>query len=337
MAKTKNNLRAIFAALGMLILILDAKTSLSSALEGLELCIRTVIPSLFPFIFLSSILTASVAGRKFRLLHRVFRFFRIGDGCEGLFLVGILGGYPVGAQCVEQAFLTGNLSRRNAARMVTFCNNCGPAFIFGIAAALFEEIWIPWALWGIQIISALLTAKLLPGGCGTALPDKHESESIVSALNRAIRVICGVCAWVILFRMVLAFLDRWFLCLLPTTARTLICGLLELTNGCVGLSAIENTGSRFLLCAIFFSFGGLCVSLQTQSVAQQTFIAGIYYPGKLIQCCISILLTCIVQSAFFETVITRGSILIIFTMLTIISIFLHKKEKSSSIPQSIRV
>ena len=40
---------SILAALGMIVLILDAKTALSGAREGIDLCMRTVIPALFPF------------------------------------------------------------------------------------------------------------------------------------------------------------------------------------------------------------------------------------------------------------------------------------------------
>ena len=44
-----NKLACTAAALGMLVLILDSKTALAGAREGIDLCIRTVIPSLFPF------------------------------------------------------------------------------------------------------------------------------------------------------------------------------------------------------------------------------------------------------------------------------------------------
>ena len=44
---------SLAAAAGILVLILDSRTALAGAAQGLSLCLKTVIPSLFPFIFLS--------------------------------------------------------------------------------------------------------------------------------------------------------------------------------------------------------------------------------------------------------------------------------------------
>jgi hypothetical protein len=41
------------SAAGMMLLILDSRTSAAAAAEALEICIRTVIPGLFPFFLLS--------------------------------------------------------------------------------------------------------------------------------------------------------------------------------------------------------------------------------------------------------------------------------------------
>ena len=44
------------AGAAMLMLILDGRTALTGAAEGIDLCIRTVIPALFPFFVLSPLL-----------------------------------------------------------------------------------------------------------------------------------------------------------------------------------------------------------------------------------------------------------------------------------------
>ena len=46
----------------MLALILDGRTAIDGARQGIELCLRTVIPSLFPFFVLSILLTSSLLG-----------------------------------------------------------------------------------------------------------------------------------------------------------------------------------------------------------------------------------------------------------------------------------
>ena len=93
----------IVAAIGISLLILDSKTALAGAQSGVELCIRTVIPSLFPFFLFSILLTTSLMGRRIRILRPLCRLCRIPEGAESILIAGCLGGYPVGAQCVSQA------------------------------------------------------------------------------------------------------------------------------------------------------------------------------------------------------------------------------------------
>ena len=48
-------------------------------------------------------------------------------------LLGLLGGYPVGAQTAGELARTGAVSRQEGQRLLLFCNNCGPAFALGVA------------------------------------------------------------------------------------------------------------------------------------------------------------------------------------------------------------
>ena len=45
----RKHLQAFVAGIGFLVLIFDSRLALEGARAGLDLCIRTVIPSLFPF------------------------------------------------------------------------------------------------------------------------------------------------------------------------------------------------------------------------------------------------------------------------------------------------
>ena len=69
--KSRKLLVGTVAAIVMLILILDGRCALYGAAEGLELCIRTVIPSLFPFFFFSTNVT-TLKYLDFPVISRVF-------------------------------------------------------------------------------------------------------------------------------------------------------------------------------------------------------------------------------------------------------------------------
>lgn len=299
MKRCAPRLTGFFAFFGMAVLILDAKTALSGAQEGVALCLRTVIPSLFPFFVLSAMLTGSLLGRRIPLLGCLGRLCGVPEGGESLLLTGLLGGYPVGAQAVAQAYRQGALTRADGARLLGFCSNAGPSFIFGMLMPLFTTPRAAWALWGVHILSALTVGTLLPGKRrSTVVLTAGSPPTLPRALEQAARAMAGVCAWVVVFRVLLAVLNRWCFWLLPTPARLLLTGALELTNGCCALSDASGDALRFLLAAVMLGFGGLCVGMQTASVTGELGL-GLYSPGKVMQAVISLLLAGAVQYALF--------------------------------------
>ena len=276
-----------FSAVGLLALILDGKTALSGAADGIELCIKTIIPALFPFFVLSALFLRETApfSRTGKVLSSLFGF---PQGAGSLVLPCILGGYPVGAKSVFQAYANGLLSKSTAERMLAFCNNAGPAFVFGVLGQMFPKPWMPWALWGIHLAGARFAAFCVPIADTPVVPEKPSTESAL--MPGAVLTMGTVCGWIILFRVLIAFLDRWFLWLLPQTARVMLVGLLELSNGCCDLMTITDVNTRFILCSGLLAAGGLCVSAQTASVTPGMSLR-YYYSGKLMQVLVSVALS----------------------------------------------
>lgn len=322
----------IFSSVGLLVLILDAKTGIQGAAEGLALCIKSIIPSLLPFFVLSILITNSLAGKRIRVLQPLERLLRIPKGSGSIFLIGILGGYPVGAQSVAQGHKNGSIRKIDAQRMLGFCSNAGPSFLFGIIACKFSGMEYAWALWLIHILSAVLVGILLPGGNNAQTKCNPSKDiSMTDALQKAIGILAGVCGWVILFRVVIAFLTRWILWVFPDWVQVFICGILELANGCCALDRITNEGLRFIVCSGMLAFGGLCVCMQTASVTGELGF-GQYFPGKVMQCGISVVLSFLCQRIVGRGV-ESGEILLLFGIIpTVLPLFLCKIQKNSSIP-----
>lgn len=294
----------IVAGFAMLILIIDSKTALSGASSGVLLCLTTIIPSLFPFFVISILLTGLLSVHHISFLRPIGKFLHLPENTEVLLLIGFLGGYPVGAQCIVQSYRSGNLSHRQAERMLSFCNNAGPSFLFGIGAAVLQEIWACWLLWFIHIFSALIVGHMTPPESENQVSViQSRPISITDAVNKAIGVMASVCGWVVLFRTLLAFFEHWFFWIMPETAEYLISGLLELANGCTILSNISSIGLRFQLFSVMLGFGGLCVALQTHSVLTGSGLSiRTYFPGKIAQASVSYLLCVIIQPLLPETI-----------------------------------
>ena len=167
---------AIWAGLAMMILILDTRTALSAGSEGIRLCLQTVIPCLFPFLLLSSFLTVSLSDAPLPFSGPLAKWLQIPKNGVCAYLIGLLGGYPAGAQAVSSLCKSGRIPPQDAARMLAFCNNAGPAFFFGIGMVVFENAAIGFLLWGIQILSSLLCAMLFPASQETSIPIEQTAK-----------------------------------------------------------------------------------------------------------------------------------------------------------------
>lgn len=287
--KKQNNTAVIFLAVfGILILILDSKAAIEGASQGIELCLRTVLPSLFPFFYLSGIINKHLTGTSAKLLRPLGKICGTPEGSEPLLLIGWLGGYPVGVQIVSDAYKNGNITKTDAERMLGFCSQPGPAFIFAVIGNLFQNMQAALALWIIIILSAFATAFLLPG------KSKNQCKIILhnhsDPFMTAVKSIACVCGWVILFRIIIVMLMRWLLWMMPGTLTVTLTGILELTNGCVSLPLISNQVLRMVIGSFMLAFGGLCVGFQTKSVAYPLCCRN-YFKGKIMQAFIASVMT----------------------------------------------
>lgn len=285
--------------LSITLLIVDPVTGISGARDGIELCYRSVIASLFPFMFLITIIAGQCSFFKLPFLQPLCERMGIPIGCESILVLSWLGGYPVGARCIYENYRNGQLSKSTANRILSFCNNAGPSFIFGILSSIFTSSIYLWLLWFTQIFSSILTGILIPKREKTekaALSIRHTT--IMQAFSSSMNAIGAICGWVVLFRLAISYGNKWLLHLLPTIPSVILTGILELTNGCFSLAAVHNENTRFIICNTLLSFGGLCVVLQTKSVAGKLCI-GQYFLGKVLQCSITFLLSLLFVFIFF--------------------------------------
>lgn len=315
---------AAAASAGMLALILDSRTAFSGAAQGVELCIKTVIPSLFPFLFLSGIFSAAFAGRSLHVLRFLGSAFALPPQTEYLLVPAFLGGYPIGAQCVSDAYASGIISRRNAERMLAFCSNVGPAFVFGILSSKFHRKALVWAIWGIQILSAWTAARFFAGHEPDTGTSKNTEKKVQAGIEPAIQAMLKICGWVILFRVVIAFLDRWIFWAISAEARVAVIGLLELSNGCCCLDLISQEGIQFVICNILLAFGGLCVAYQTASVTQGLDLR-FYFSGKGLQTVTAAFLAAALYNQFWAAL----PIWVVVTLL--LSKCLQKSSRNSAL------
>lgn len=253
---------------GMTILVLFPQAAASGAVEGLRLCGASLLPALFPFFVLTrfcAVLWQYTPGPVAEA--RLQRLFGLGGACVPALVLSFVGGYPVGVSTVCELYRSGRLSKQDAERCLTVCNNSGPAFFVAILGArVFGSVLAGLRLYAIHVAAALLCARCFVRPGMPQLRIRRPQAAPVGAARAFSDAITGACtaslqisATVVLVSVILALLR-----LVPGAARlTPLIGLLELTSGVVRLT---DTPLSFVMAAFYMGWGGLCVHLQAMAL-----------------------------------------------------------------------
>ena len=330
--KSKFLFIATFAV--FILFIIDAKTAAKGVADGIDVCLKVVVPSLFPFFVITTYLNDMILGHPLRFLLFISKKLHIPSGCEYILPLGLTGGYPVGAKLIADMYNAKKIDKRTAHILLGYCNNAGPAFIFGIAGAAFASPAMPFILWLTLIISAVLTGFLLPKPKEAVRVDSlSSSPSLSKSVKSGISACVSVCGWIITFKIILAYLQQWFANFLLTKSGIIFTGILELSNGCMAATQLENPAVRFTVYSVFLSFGGLCIYLQTASVTERIGL-GLYTHGKIIQTCISLVISVVTSIVLFRkemfSMITASILVTLSAFILMITIRKAKKVVENS-------
>ena len=245
--------------------------SAAAAREGVTLCLQTVLPSLFPFFVLSSLLVQSDVPR---LLSRamagvMYPLFGVSGAGASALILGLLGGYPVGARTVAELYGRGEIARDEAEQLLAFCNNSGPGFFLGVCGtAVFGSARAGMYLYLIHVGAALVTGVLLRRDLGLprrkAVSRQRAPFDLAAAVQGSFAAVGSVSAFVIFFMVLLRLLSLVpALAALPPLPRAALFGFVEMTNG---VNALPATRAGFVLCAAIMNWGGLSVQAQTRAM-----------------------------------------------------------------------
>lgn len=317
-------IKGIFSAIGLLLLILDTKTAVEGIRNGIMMCMQSAIPSLLPFLILTKYLMGQLNGTRVSLLKPLGNLCGIPQPMVSILGIGLIGGYPVGAQLIADAWKKKLLDKETAARMLGFCNNAGPAFIFGMCAGLFTVPSAGWLILFIQIFSAL--------SCGIILPRRKimhsedntvEPVSFVRNLEISVRAMLNICCCVLCFRVIISYVDTYLP--MKTVLRAIVFGLLELVNGCISSQEVSSEPIRFIIINGMLSFGGMCVWMQTVASVKGLPLKW-FYIGKLLQCLLCVSLASVIQFFIFRKPYQLlNDRLAVFGMVMLSCIFCGKK------------
>ena len=312
----KQDIRDLLLCAGLLLsaaaLLLWPEQAVAAARDGLRLCGNVIVPSLFPFFVLSSLMVELGLSRYLGQLFQRFMvpLFRVNGACASALALGFVGGYPVGARTAIALYRSGQCTKTETERLLAFCNNSGPAFIFGVVGAGIFHSGPAGLLLYLTHVAASLAVGLLfrfykphdgpasPRGSGSVqFQTGNAGAAFTRSVTGALSGILNICAFVICFTVilrlltlcgaldlaaeVLAFLFRP-LGMDRIWARRLLTGVVELSSGVTALSGGAISG-RLSMAAFMLGWAGLSVHCQVLAFLGDSGLSmGTYLSGKLL-------------------------------------------------------
>ncbi len=283
--KLPSVLAVIGAALSAAVLLAFPQQAVSGAAKGLELCAGVIIPSLFPFLAVSSFSALSPSlSDVTRLFSPVMRHvFRLPAAAAPAVVFGLIGGYPVGCTTTAQLYEQGEINSEQAQRLTCFSVNAGPAFVItAVGVTMLRSVKAGIILFASCVVSSIIIGILL--GFTAPKPEKKaakektstgELRALVGATEKAAQSIIKICAWTVLFSCISTVAGSMSISENVLLAFSCIS---EVTGGCL---AATQTGN---LCAVAAALGwsGLCVCCQViESVKKTGASLGVFFAFRV--------------------------------------------------------
>ncbi len=309
-------------------LMLFPQEGVAAAKEGLLLCYNVIIPSLFPFFVLSSLVVElGLAGYLGRALERVMQpLFHVSGACASAIALGFVGGYPVGAKTAISLYQSGACTKTEAERLLAFCNNSGPAFILGVVGTgVFASSRVGVLLYCAHALSSVCIGLLFrfykadrksgrQRRTGLQFQTKRLSSALTGSVTGAFLSTLNICAFVVFFTVVIRMLfhcgilgavaEALSVIFAPfgftvEWAQRLLTGIIELSSGVWALAGSGALAGRISMAAFMLGWAGVSVHCQVLSFLGDSGLSPrTYLVGKLLHGGLSALFTALFCRVF---------------------------------------
>ena len=274
-------LEGVICLIAAFFLLIQGETVHTGVAKGLELCGRILIPSLFPFMVL-----AAFWSQRQNTSSRPSVFSRLlafpPNYLPAVFL-GLIGGYPVCAQCVRSLDRQ-ERSSRFSQDLLQSCTSAGPAFVLtAVGCGMLQRPDLGVRLYFCHLAGSVFL--LLPGWKarrnllagepfrteGGTAPSTSFSACLVDSVSSAIHGVLTMCGFVLLFSGAGNLLTQGLSAILsdPSLPQRVLLSVLEVT---AGVTTCVAQGDLPLL-VFALGWGGCSVQFQIFALLRNSRVA----------------------------------------------------------------
>lgn len=330
---SKNQIITIFITLFIILFIINLNTCMQSTFTGLNLVIKAILPTIFPFSVICNLIIHydGISFYSNILGPIICKPLKLSNCSSFPIVASLLCGYPLGCKYCCDLYELGYISKKEYLRLLNIASNASPIFLIGsVGAAMLGNI-----KYGFILLLGNYLAPLIIGfftkknthefNNSNEYPLKTDGSYnfgiiIKTSIENAINTTLQVGAFVIIFSIIIGIIKNnsliniifnnveKLLSLSPNSLYGIFLGSIEYTNGCKILTSISSS-IIFKLSAISFicSFSGLSIIGQISSFTGKFNVSLKKYSFiKFIQGIISFIITFIFSSIFISTETTSS-------------------------------
>lgn len=328
----KNYLICFLITFLIILFVINMDSSINAALEGANLVVKAILPTIFPFTVICNMLIAFDGINLYsKIMGPLFcKPLGLSKVCSFPIAASFLCGYPLGAKFSSDLYNMGYIKRTEYKRLLNIASNAGPIFLIGaVGSAMLSSPIYGYILLIANYISIIIVGFLtrkksdnINFSKATLPPYKEKRFGVVlkESIEGGISTTLNVAAFVIIFSVIIGIIKdnayiniafnnlESFLNLPVDSIYSLFLGSIEFTNGCklIANSAL-SINLKLSMISFICSFSGLSILAQVSSFISKDNISMAKYTfWKLIQGILSFIITFISSNLLLTSVETSS-------------------------------
>lgn len=313
----KNYFVSFLISFCIILFVLNLKDCINASLVGLNLVIKTILPTIFPFSFICNLLICydGISLYSKILGPLLCRPLKLSKNSSFPIAASVLCGYPLGCKYCCDLYNLGYINKKEFERLLNIASNASPMFLIGsVGATMFGNTKLGFILLIANYLSPLIIGIItIPKGDfnknSNVMHSGFKKVSIGSALKTSIEnsvnTTLQVGAFVIIFSIIISIIKsnayisitfkniEDFLNIPSSSLYGTLLGSIEFTNGCKLISSSTlPLILKLSIISFICSFSGLSVIAQISSFIGDLNISLFKYSFlKFIQGIISFIIT----------------------------------------------
>ncbi len=291
----KNTIYAIFCIMLIIYLFISSQEIKTNILSSLKICVDILIPSLFPFLIISGILSTTYCGYVLSYPLRPICKYIYGiptDTAPALF-TAFIGGYPAGINALIGLRDVGVIDNETCDKCSNFFIYSSPPFVITvIGLGVFNSIKAGIFIYGIHLLAGLCLRWITyPHIIKSTVKNKVKyhyediGSAIVHSVTKSINIITSMFGFVVISNVLLLVLKKIGLTNLllqlfykltfgimeDIATETLFSGFIEICSSIPRLQGLSYNTSMWIA-PFIISFCGMCVIFQLKSLCDSNNI-----------------------------------------------------------------